>query len=38
MGMVVTCSVFAAVTGIAISRGMTAQAQERFSVWDGVYT
>jgi cytochrome c len=38
MGMVVTCSVFAAVTGIAIGRGMTAQAQERLSVWDGIYT
>ena len=30
--------VFASVMSIAIGRGSPAQAQERFSVWDGVYT
>ena len=29
---------FAAVIGIASGRGNVAQAQERYSVWDGVYT
>ena len=30
--------VFAAVMSMAIGRGSVAQAQERLSVWDGVYT
>ena len=29
---------FAAMMGIATGRGSVAQAQERYSVWDGVYT
>jgi mono/diheme cytochrome c family protein len=38
LGVALGGIVFVAVMSIAIGRGNAAQAQERFSVWDGVYS
>jgi len=38
IGLTLCGIVFAAVMSMAIGRGSVAQAQERLSVWDGVYT